>query len=155
ARNTVCPALAGLVLSARQHTHRVDRRAVTPDLEMQLGTKSARRAYGSNFLATLYLLPFADQHRLVVRIGAQPALVVLDDQQVAITGQSVATIHHNTVCGGGHWITFAPPKGDAMLPDLVGRIMTGDAAGGRPLPVDRPGRYSGCRFRSRPAGYRL
>src|SRR5690606_27796421 len=122
---------------------------------MQLGAKGSRRAYGSNFLATLYLLSFTDQHRLVVRIGAQPALIMLDDQQVAITGQSVATVHHDTVCGGGHRITFAPPKGDAMLPDLVGRIMTEDAAGGRPLPVDRPGRCSGCRFRCRACGSRF
>jgi hypothetical protein len=72
---------------------------------MQLDTVRVGIAHLGNFLATPYRLIFLDQQSLVVGVGRQKRVVVLEDDQVAITTQTRACVHHTSVCCGQHRVT--------------------------------------------------
>ena len=72
---------------------------------MELDAVRVGIAHLSNFLATPYRLIFLDQQSLVVGVGRQKRVVVLEDDQVAITTQTRACVHHTSVCCGQHRVT--------------------------------------------------
>ena len=54
----------------------------------------------SNHCATLYLVTFLDETFLVVAIGTQELPVVLDDNQLAVSHQTITTVNNLAVPGG-------------------------------------------------------
>src|SRR5882672_7043272 len=72
----------------RQEFERVDRFAQTPDLEMKLRLGGVGTADFSDLLAPRHVLSFLYQQVAVVGIGGQIGLVVLDDDEFAVTTQA-------------------------------------------------------------------
>src|SRR5690606_15073141 len=72
----------------------INRLALLPDFEMQLDCIRIRVAHFGNFLSFCYRLSFLDRNRLVMRIRRQQGTGVLDDDQIAVTTNTTAGIHH-------------------------------------------------------------
>ena len=89
---------------------------------MQLHLVGIGAAHFGNFLATLDGLVFLHQQGLVVGVGGQVGVVVLDDDEVAIAAH-VFRVQNRAVAGGHHG-----------LPGLTGNVDLAfyDAAGGKP-----------------------
>src|SRR5256885_6279916 len=60
--------------------------------------------YLGDLLALAHGLVFLDQQRLVVRVGREVGVVVLEDDQVAIATQAGAGIDHAAIGSGHHGI---------------------------------------------------
>ena len=80
-----------------QVADRVHGFALAPNFEVQLDAVSIRTAHFRNFLAAPHRLVFLDQQCLVVRIGGQKGVVVLQNNEIAIAPQTGARIHHPPV----------------------------------------------------------
>src|SRR5438034_664501 len=91
-------------LLRRQHRYRVEGLAsAAADLEMQPGARRAARTAGAgDGLAFLHLVPLLGQQRLVVAVGGDVARAVLDQQQVAEMGHTVAGIDDLAAIGCLH-----------------------------------------------------
>lgn len=73
---------------------RVHRVAVLADLEVQLGSLCAAAAQLGNYLTCFYILPFLHQNFTIMSISAQIMLIMIHDNQIAITQQPVASINN-------------------------------------------------------------
>ncbi|MDQ0586733.1 hypothetical protein QFZ47_000842 [Variovorax paradoxus] len=77
---------------ARQVARRVDGLALAADFEMQLDAVGVAVAHLGDLLALLHRLVFLHEQRLVMRIGREVGVVVLQDDQVAVAAQTCAGI---------------------------------------------------------------
>src|SRR5690606_7857844 len=68
----------------RQVVERIHRLAVVADLEMQHVARGPAVAELGDLLSRLHRVALLHEPRAVVPIGAQPVLVVLDDDQLAV-----------------------------------------------------------------------
>src|SRR5690606_6421203 len=110
--------------------------AVEADLEVQHVTVGAGTAHFRDLLASLHVLALVHQALAVVAIGRQPLLVVLDDDQFAITDQARAGIHHHAVGGGLHRLPAGAGDVHALPGGHAGRVTADDGAVSRPAPAD-------------------
>src|SRR6516162_10916356 len=70
----------------RQELARIDRTVATTQLEMELWLGDAAGGADARYrLATGDLVAAFDQHQIAVRIGRDPAIGVLDENEVAVT----------------------------------------------------------------------
>lgn len=76
----------------------IDRLAILSYFEMQFDAVGIGITHPRNGLPAFYHFPFFHQQSLVMAVGGQVGRIVLDDNQVAVAAQSVAGIHHFTVC---------------------------------------------------------
>jgi hypothetical protein len=78
----------------------IDRFSLAANLEMEFDAVSIGLAHFGNLLSFIDLLVLLDQQGLVVSVCAQKSVVVLQDDQVAVTSQTRTCIHNMAVCGG-------------------------------------------------------
>src|SRR5674476_174762 len=81
-------------LSKRQIFCRIDRFAETAHFKMKLYLAGIGLAHECDFLSARDALPFLHQYLVVMRISTEVGIVVLDDDQLAITAQTAAAIDH-------------------------------------------------------------
>ena len=72
---------------------RVNRFAISSDLEMQSRRLSRPFTHRRNALALLYCLSFFDQQRRVVPVGTEVSVVVLDDNKLTVADESTAGVN--------------------------------------------------------------
>ena len=77
-----------------------------------------------------------------VAVGRQPLVVVLDDDQFAITDQAGTRIHHHAVGGRAHRLARAAGDVDALPGRVAGGIGIDQRTLGRPAPCERRVRRS-------------
>ena len=102
----------------RQIVQRIDRIAILADLELQFGARSPGGTHLRHRLAGTHPLALLHQTLAVVTIGGQKAVVVLDDDQLAIADQSVAAVNHHAIGRRPH-----------RLAGLAGNLDPGDRVG--------------------------
>src|SRR4249919_2464527 len=117
---------------SRQVAQRVHRLAVEADFEVQHVALGAAVAHLGDLLACLDQLPFVDQPRAVVAVGGQPRVVVLDDDQLAVSDQAGTGIHHDAVCRGADGLSRLAGDVDALAGRLTGHVTRGNRSVGRP-----------------------
>lgn len=97
---------------------------------MQLHPVSIAAAHFGNLLTLSHRLAFLDQHRLIVCIGGEVSVVVLEDDQVAVTAQAGTGIH-DAASGCSH-------NGVASLPPNVNSLGVAPIKPSDRRPVGRP-----------------
>jgi hypothetical protein len=117
------PQGAAVELAAGQLRQRIDRLAVAADLEVQHVARRAGVAHARDHLPGGDARALAHQAAFVVRIGRQPFLGMLDDDQLAVTDQARAGIDHDAIGGRLHVLSGA--AGDV---DALPRLVAGDVA---------------------------
>ena len=112
---------------------------------MQLDAVAIATAHFGNLLPLAHRLIFFDQQGLVVGIGGQVSVVVLENDQVAIAAQTSPNINNPAVGGSDDRVARDAANVEAFVLDLIksGQHRTA----GRPDPVDIIVR---CRGNSRP-----
>lgn len=76
-------------------------------------------AHIRNMLAAFHGIAFSDTQSLVVRIGTQEALVVLDDNKLAVSAKSTPAIDNPTRCRGIHGLSASALDIDAFATTFV------------------------------------
>ena len=105
--------------ACRQVLDGINRLALAADLKVQLHAVCVAVAHFCDFLAPAYRLVFFDQEVLVVGIGGQVGVVVLQDNQVAVTTQTSTRIHHAAVGRGQHGLAGIACNVDAFVFDFI------------------------------------
>src|SRR5262245_31279362 len=85
-------------------------------------------------IAALYRVAAPHEQILVVRIGRDPAILVPEENEIAIALQLVAGIGDHSALGGAHAGAFGDGDVDAFVSGAV-RLL---AVGGNDLAADRP-----------------
>ena len=78
--------------ASRQKPQRIDRFAVSPDLEMQRRREPGAARPSSRSPALPDPLPFAHQQLLIVPVCAEPGRIVADDHELAVPRQTAAGV---------------------------------------------------------------
>ena len=86
---------------------------------MQLHPVGIGAAHLGDLLAPAHVLVFLHQQRLVVRVGREKGVVVLEDHQVAIATQAGAGIHHAAIGRGQYRITRLASNIETLVARLV------------------------------------
>lgn len=118
--------------------------SIYANFKMQHISADAAGSELRDFLSLFDALLFLHHQGTVVRIGAQEPVIVFDDDQVAIVQQAAACIHHFTVRGSQHGITFIACDVDALVVGSGLTETTNDCARMRPCPYNSTIRSSGC-----------
>jgi hypothetical protein len=120
---------------------RVDGLAPAPYLKVQLDRIGSRTALLCNLLARPDPVALLHQQALVVAVGTEVLLVVLDDQQLTEADNAGASVNDHAVCNGMDRIAAPAIDVDALVD--TGGISPGNAPGGGPAPG--PDRSAHCR----------
>src|SRR6185312_8218338 len=88
----------------RQIAQRIHRLAVLADLEVKFDARRAARAHQRDFLPGIDSIAFLHKPLAVVAVSGKIRVVVLDDDQLAVTDQPVAAVHHGAGGGRAHWV---------------------------------------------------
>src|SRR3970282_421457 len=76
-------------------------------------------------------LPFLHQHLVVVGVGAEVGLVVLDDDELAIAAQTAAAVHHLARGAGGDRLAEFARNVDSLAIGRLRESADQSALGGR------------------------
>ena len=87
-----------------------------------------------DLLSLRYRLLFLDKDRIVMGVGRQVGIVVLDDHELSVTPQSLADVDHLATGAGIHRFPLFPRDVQALVVRL-GEACT-DPPASRPSPVD-------------------
>ena len=74
--------------------HWINRIAIFSDFKMQHGSFSTAATKLCNHLPGVYVLPFLHQNLPVMSVSTQIVLVVIHNNQIAVSKQPVARVHH-------------------------------------------------------------
>src|SRR5690606_11540369 len=102
---------------------------------MKLGPVTPRRSNLGNLLPRRHCLPLLDQNSVVVCVGAKELLVVVDNDQLAISEKSAACVHHLSIGGCVDWITGGASKVDSLVDPPGRRIGFNNRARSGPPPL--------------------
>ena len=103
---------------------------------MKLVAISASTSQFGNGLPLLHVFPFLHQDAPVVRVRTQVVLIVVDDNQIAVTQQPVTGINHVSIGGSLHRVTGISGNINAFV-DFPGcRIFCNYGANVGPAPID-------------------
>lgn len=86
---------------------------------MQLHAIGVAVSHFGNLLSFLHSLVFLHQDRLVVRVGGEIRIVVLENDQVAVTAQTGACIDHSAIASSQHGIPGFPTNVQSLVFGLV------------------------------------
>jgi len=86
---------------------------------VELDTVCVGVAHLGNLLALAHGLVFLDQQRLVVGIGREEGVVVLQDHQVAIAAQACAGVDHAAIGSSQHGLARLAGNIEALVARLV------------------------------------
>lgn len=86
----------------------INRIAIFSDLKMQYGSFSTTATELCNYLPGFHILPFLHQNLPVVSVSTQIVLVVIHDNQVAVSKQPVASVNHISLGCGSYSIPGLP-----------------------------------------------
>src|SRR5450756_688675 len=109
----------------RQIFRRINRLAETTHFKMKLDFAGIGVAHLGDLLSARDALPFFHQHFIVMRVSTEISLIVLDDDQLAITAQPAAAIYHLAGCAGQNRLPELACDIDALAICL---LYTSDAA---------------------------
>ena len=124
-------------LACRQVNQWIAGRSVNTDFKMQQRLVALIPAHLGNLSTRFDLLPFGHQALAIVRIGAQHAIAVLDDDEFAVSNQSITAIDHLSSCTGADGLTFFPPDFNPVTGRIIGLEIADDPALGWPQPAGR------------------
>ena len=119
-------------LSYRQKNRWIDRFPVLSDFKMQHGDTSRILSHFRDLLTATHPTTLTHQYHAVVRVGAQVAIAVTDDDQIAASLYVSAGIDHIASTGGEYRFTLPSADIDAFID--VGLKSPHYPAGMRPLP---------------------
>lgn len=112
---------------------------------MQRHGIGAGAAHSRNLLPRLHVLPVIHQHCVVMGIGGDVVLTVLNHDQIAITPQLIADIDNFARIGSIHRCASGAGDINAFVSPFCGGVRDHHFAAGRPdpaaLPDRRPGRF--------------
>src|SRR6185437_12301595 len=107
---------------------------------MQFDPRRARCAHQRDLLPGTDVIAFLHQPLAVVAVGRQERVVVLDDDQLAVTNQAVAAVHHRAWRSGSYWITHVARDVETGAIAAAARFESADDFAVRgPLPGDAAG----------------
>ena len=135
-------------LTCRQVVEGVTGCSIDANFEMQQCLVSIIPAHLRNLLTGLDLLAFRYQSLAIVCIGTEQAVAVLDDDEFAVSNQSITAIDHLSGCTSADGLTFFPPDFNPVTGRIIGLEIADDPALGWPKP---PGRITPRSGRSRRA----
>ena len=107
----------------------VHRFAQLSDFKVQIHLIRVGAAHFSDLLTFFDRLIFLDEQGLVVSVGAQVGVVVLEDDQVAVATKAIAGIDHLTVCGRLHSVSRLAPDVQAFEGFVFIKIINDRAVG--------------------------
>src|ERR1700712_1839121 len=82
---------------------------------MQLDRIGIRIAHLGNYLALADTLPFLDHDAAVMRVGGQQAVIVLHNNEITITPDTAARIHHFACAGGNNLLSRLAGNVDTLV----------------------------------------
>src|SRR5690625_1918161 len=126
--------VASILTFRRKKSQRINRRPVFANLEIQRGLAIGRTTHRRDFLAAFHGFPFLRQQTLIVAVGTQPHIVVLDDDQPAVAHQGAACINHRAACRRHDRLAERPLDDDALAGHAFRAETTADLPFCRPLP---------------------
>ena len=86
---------------------------------MQAHGVSIGAAHGGNLLPYLHALTVIDHQLIVMGVGANVIFIVLNHDQITVTAQLVADIHHFASAGGVHRLPTRPGDINPFIPAIA------------------------------------